>query len=238
VGKRQLGPGFLQQARVQCAACNGNGTSLRAEDRCATCSGQQVLKEKKVFEVHVERGMKRGDHVTFRGDGDQLPGVKLSGDIIIVFDEKPHPRLARRGDDLFMEHTLSLGEALTGFTLSVVCLDGRVLAVRSPPNACVDPAKPWCVEREGMPVAGTGGSVRGQLVIKFAVQFPQTLGDSDAAVLRKLLGVPPQPHVADDAEEVFLAPATVSQQRQDDDGADEAAARGGGGPRAATCAQQ
>jgi DnaJ family protein A protein 1 len=50
----------------------------------------QVVRERKVLEVHVDKGMVDGQKITFNGEGDQEPGLE-PGDIIIVLDEKEHP---------------------------------------------------------------------------------------------------------------------------------------------------
>ena len=165
--------------------------------------------------------MKKGDAITFRGEGDQVPGVRLAGDIIIILDQVHHATFTRKGDHLYLERTISLAEALTGFTMEITHLDGRKLAIRPPAGACIDPDHLWSINREGMPVAKTGGSERGQLVIKFNVKFPESLNEADCNGLRSILGMPPQPTVSDAAEEVYLSKTTVDlnkkQQREEDD---------------------
>lgn len=241
---RQMG-NFIQQMQAACSSCKGKGSNLKPEDRCTKCNGEQISKEKKVFEVVVEKGMKKGDFVAFRGDGDQVPGVRLSGDIIIVLDLKHHPIFTRKGDHLYMEQTISLAQALTGFSLNVTHLDGRVLTIRPPSNTCIDPDHLWAISREGMPVPKTGGSERGNLVIKFKVQFPQTLSDDDSKQLRRVLGAPAESASPPDAEEVYLSKTTIDLNAEharhgkndEDDDDDPRASRGGGG-RSAQCASQ
>jgi DnaJ family protein A protein 2 len=235
---RQLGPGFIQQMQTTCRTCNGKGSALKPEDRCSNCNGEQVVKEKKLFEIAIEKGMRRGDNVTFRGEGDQIPGVRLSGDIIIILDQKPHPVFTRKGNHLYMEKTISLAEALTGFTLVVDHLDGRQLAISPPKHTCVDPAHLWAVNREGMPVPKTGGVERGNLVIKFNVLFPQTLKDKEALTLRSVLTMPEQPHPHKDAEHVVLMQTTVDLKEAERQGQREEDDDEPRGARTATCAQQ
>ena len=246
---RQLGPMFMQQMQVQCSTCNGSGFACRPEDRCKGCGGKQVVKEKKVFEVHIDKGAKRGDHVTFTGEGDQIAGVRLAGDIIIVFDQKPHDRFQRKGSHLLMDKTISLVQALTGFQLVVEHLDGRKLLIQPPAGVVLDPDHLWAVDREGMPVPGTGGIEKGQLVIQFKVQYPKSVTEKEATALRSVFGSPSKPKPNPDYEECFLAPTMVDLNK----GAKEGSRRGSGmpffatddeddddGPRGqtATCAQQ
>lgn len=236
---RQLGPGFIQQMQVQCRNCGGKGSAIKPEDRCATCSGSQVVKDKKIFEIPIEKGMKKGDSVAFRGEGDQIPGVRLSGDIIIILDQKHHPTFTRKGNHLLLEQTISLGEALTGFVAEITHLDGRKIAIRSVLGDCIDPDHLWAVNREGMPIPKTGGVERGNLIIKFKVNYPSSISEADSASIRKILGVPPVPVISPDAEEAYISKTQIdlakeSQQRRDEDDDDDEPR----GPRTAGCAQQ
>lgn len=236
---RQLGPGFIQQMQVKCPKCSGNGTTIKPEDRCGECKGEQIVKDKKVFEVTIERGARKGDHVTFVGEGDQIPGVRLSGDIIIVFDQKPHDRFTRKGDHLIMERTVSIVEALTGFKLLVEHLDGRFLVISPPPGTCLDPEKMYTVDREGMPVPKTGGVERGQLIVNFKITFPKTISASDAEKIRELLGRPDEPIPPSNAESCTLQPSVIDlskpSRRSDEDDDEEGGPRGA---RGATCQTQ
>lgn len=238
---RQLGPGFIQQMQTTCPTCQGKGTSIRPEDRCSSCNGEQITKEKKIFEIHVDKGMKRGDHVTFAGEGDQIPGVKLSGDIIIVLDQKEHPEFARKGNHLYVEKTISLVEALTGFQRVITHLDGRNLVIRPEPMAVIDPEFLYAVDREGMPVKGTGGVDRGNLIVKFMVKFPETIGASDVKKLRQILGEPAPVEIPAEHDVGTLFRTTIDLAKeqkiadQDDDDDDPRAARTGQGVQ---CAHQ
>lgn len=232
---RQLGPGFIQQMQVPCGTCSGRGTNLKPQDRCLGCNGEQILKEKKIFEVQVEKGMKRGDSVTFNGEGDQIPGVKLAGDIIIVLDQKPHPVFTRKGSHLLMNKTVSLVEALTGVTFVVQHMDGRNLVVKTLPHAVLDPEFMYAVNREGMPVKGTGGVERGNLIVKFQVVYPKIVTDADAQKLKQIFGAPPAVSIPVEHEEGFLQQtnldlndkATQGQLNNDDDDDDDQGGRGG-----------
>ena len=65
----------------------------------------------------------------------------VTGDIVFVLQQKEHPRFKRKGDDLFVEHTLSLTEALCGFRFVLTHLDGRQLLVKSNPGEVIKPGE-------------------------------------------------------------------------------------------------
>jgi DnaJ homolog subfamily A member 2 len=175
----------------------------------------------------VEKGMHRGDSVTFTGEGDQIPGVKLSGDIIIILDQKPHQVFTRKGNHLLMEHTISLAEALTGLSINVTQLDGRKLRISTTPGSVVDPSNMYSVNREGMPVAKTGGMERGDLIIRFRVVFPKTLEEGAIPELRKVLGYPPQAAAESGSEPHTLQRSHIDFEKEarrnayDDDDSDQ-----------------
>lgn len=63
------------------------GEVISEKDRCKKCEGKKVVKDVKILEVHVDKGMKHGQKITFGGEADQAPGVE-PGDIVLVLQEK------------------------------------------------------------------------------------------------------------------------------------------------------
>lgn len=70
-----------------CVSCTGE--VINEKDRCRKCEGHKVCKETKLLEVHVDKGMRHGQKITFSGEADQAPGVE-PGDIVLVLQEKEH----------------------------------------------------------------------------------------------------------------------------------------------------
>jgi DnaJ homolog subfamily A member 2 len=132
---RQLGP-MVQQLQQTCTDCSGEGQVIPPKDRCKGCAGKKTTQEKKILEVHVDKGMKDGQTITFAGEADQAPGT-IPGDVVIVIDEKPHETFKRNGDDLICDVKLDLLTALTGGQFTIAHLDERVLLVDIPSDGTV-----------------------------------------------------------------------------------------------------
>lgn len=167
----QLIPGMVQQVSTVCHSCQGQGQRISQKDRCKACAGRKILRQKKILEVHIDKGMRDGQKIVFHGEGDQEPGLE-PGDIIIVLDQREHPTFTRRGHDLVMSMELQLVEALCGFQKPVQTLDNRTLLVTSHPGELIKPGDTKCVMNEGMPVHPRPFD-KGHLIIHFSVVFPQ-----------------------------------------------------------------
>ncbi|CAN6477967.1 unnamed protein product [Victoria cruziana] len=140
VSIRQLGPGMIQQMQHVCPECRGSGEVISDKDRCGQCKGEKVVQEKKVLEVHVDKGMQHGQKIVFQGEADEAPDT-VTGDIVFVLQLKEHSKFKRKLDDLFVEHSLSLTEALCGFQFALTHLDGRQLLIKSNSGEIIKPGK-------------------------------------------------------------------------------------------------
>lgn len=127
---------MIQQIQSGCDDCGGTGETIAAKDRCTQCKGKKVLPEKKFLEVHIDKGMKGGQTIQFRGESDQSPGAE-TGDVVIVIEEKPHNRFKRQENDLLIEMEIDLLKALAGGEFAIRHLDERALLVKIEPGEVV-----------------------------------------------------------------------------------------------------
>ncbi|KAG3257353.1 DnaJ heat shock protein family (Hsp40) member A2 [Ictidomys tridecemlineatus] len=196
---------------VLCSACSGfecplfSGEVINEKDRCKKCEGKKVIKEVKILEVHVDKGMKHGQRITFTGEADQAPGVE-PGDIVLLLQEKEHEVFQRDGNDLHMTYKIGLVEALCGFQFTFKHLDGRQIVVKYPPGKVIEPGCVRVVRGEGMPQYRNPFE-KGDLYIKFDVQFPENnwINPDKLSELEDLLPSRPEvPNVIGETEEVEL----------------------------------
>ncbi|XP_061077898.1 dnaJ homolog subfamily A member 4-like [Conger conger] len=210
---RQIGPGMIQQMQSMCSDCQGRGKRFNSKDRCKNCNGQKVERKKKILEVHIDKGMKDGQKITFNGEGDQEPELE-PGDVIIVLEQKKHPVFQRQQDNLLMKMEIKLVEALCGFKKTIRTLDDRMLVITSPPGCVVKHNDIKCVQDEGMPLYRHPYE-RGQLIIQFLVKFPENgwLPKDTLPQLEALLPPREELMISDDAEEVDLTDMDAHSQQ-------------------------
>ncbi|CAN8252532.1 unnamed protein product [Cochlearia groenlandica] len=245
VSIRQVGHGMIQQMQHACHDCSGTGETISDRDRCPQCKGEKVVSEKKVLEVAVEKGMQHNQKITFNGQADEAPDT-VTGDIVFVVQQKEHPKFKRKGNDLFVEHTLSLTEALCGFQFVLTHLDKRQLLVKSNPGEVVNPDSYKSISEEGMPIYQRP-FMKGNMYIHFTVEFPESLSLDQIKAIETVLPKPAQlsEMETDDCEETTLHDVNIDEEMKrnaqaqreayDDDEDDEESPAGAQGVQ---CAQQ
>ncbi len=47
---------MIQQIRAHCSDCDGQGEKINQKDKCKTCDGKKIVRERKIIEVHIDKG--------------------------------------------------------------------------------------------------------------------------------------------------------------------------------------
>ncbi|XP_073035961.1 uncharacterized protein [Primulina eburnea] len=143
----------------------------------------QIIEEDKVLTIKVKPGWRKGTKITFEGMGNEIQGM-YPADVIFVVAEKQHPSFRREGDDIQLEVEIPLVEALTGCTLAVPLLEGRVISVEI--DDVIYPGYEKIIEGQGMP-RQKDPKTRGNLIITFSVEFPKELTDEQRSNIVDIL---------------------------------------------------
>lgn len=173
--RHQIAPGYFQQVQIQCEVCNGKGQIIK--NYCKKCRGQKLLKEKTPLVINIDKGMEDNHVFEFAGEGNQQPGM-ANGDLIIGTERKPHPVFERIGSNLYTTMTLTLQEALFGFSKNLTMLDGSSRAIKK--TSVTQPNQTDVFPDWGMPEKG----FRGKMFITFQVILPSTTKGIEA-ILKK-----------------------------------------------------
>ena len=177
--------GMVTQTRTICPECSGEGSSISSKDRCKSCRGRKIRREREEMSVTVRAGMSHGQKIVLRGAADQDPHLE-AGDIVFYIDQIPHPVFRRRGNDLFVRQEVSLLESLTGASVTVDHLNGEKVRLVTQEGDVLAPGAVRCVDRLGMPLYNQPGSF-GKLYVRFQVKFPTVLSQQQRDILRSVL---------------------------------------------------
>jgi molecular chaperone DnaJ len=163
-GHVQMGQGGVSFSRT-CPRCGGAG---RIGTRgCPTCHGRGQTAHQERLNVHIPAGVDTGSRIRVAGKGAPGGARGQPGDLYIVIRVQPHPLLERRGNDLYMDVPVTVGEAILGGTISVPTPDGEV-RVKVPPAS--QSGKQLRIRGHGVP--SLKGGTRGDLYIRLMIQVP------------------------------------------------------------------
>lgn len=163
--QRQMGPGMIVQQEER----------VPSKEKCKV--------EDTVLKATIERGIMDGGEIKFPRMSEQSPG-QVPGDVIMKIKQRRHSTFKRDGNDLHMTMTISLKEALLGFSKTITHLDGHEVEISSKKIT-----KPESVKRlkgEGMPVHNFPSDF-GDLHVKFTVQMPTELSPQTRETLAQIL---------------------------------------------------
>ncbi|KAI0253886.1 hypothetical protein BJV78DRAFT_1280624 [Lactifluus subvellereus] len=230
---RQMGP-MIQQLQQPCDECSGTGEIINHRDKCKTCNARKVVSEKKMLEVHIDKGMKGGQTITFSGESDQAPGV-VPGDVIIVIEERPHDRFKRNENNLVTDVEIDLLTALGGGRFMIKHLDERALVVSIAPGEIVKQDDMKVIQGQGMP--SQRHHELGDLYVKVSIKWPERVDPSKIHLLEQVL--PPRKPLPKTSKGVLVEEVEMSDvdPRQERAMQEEAMDEDEGEPRV-QCANQ
>jgi len=218
---RNFGMGIMRQM-VHCDHCQGKGINIPRNKICQTCRGQKTTKTSKVVTVEIEKGAKHGKQIRFAGESDEEPGYQ-TGDLIFILQELKHDFFQRDGENLIIQKSVPLVNALTGFSFELTHLDGKKILVTTTPGMIIQPDSVLEVVDQGMPVHNYPFE-HGSLYVKFSVVFPIQLLPQQIEQLKvSLPDLIPVPNVVEDTAKVSLQPVDKHRSQQRSQQRDRAA---------------
>mmetsp|Transcript_7377 Transcript_7377/g.10454 ORF Transcript_7377/g.10454 Transcript_7377/m.10454 type:complete len:365 (-) Transcript_7377:313-1407(-) len=178
---QQLAPGFVQQIQVADSSCVARGKSWKSG--CKACPRGMTEEEELQLTVDILPGMKDGEQIKFDQVADEAVG-HTPGDLIFIIKQLPHPLFSRSGDNLSMSFSISLLEALVGFSKSFEHLDGHLVTVEKRDVTYCQEV--MVIRGEGMPRKG-GKNGRGDLLVTLLVDFPRDFSSRQKELLKQAM---------------------------------------------------
>jgi len=197
---RQISMGYIQQT-IHCPDCQGEGTTIKEQDKCTSCKGQKVTQQAKMLEIDIDKGAADGKKYTFAGESDEIPDVE-PGDVIVEIEVEKHKNFFRKGADLVYNADISLLESLTGFELLIEHLDRRKILVKNEPGNIIKPGVLKTVVDCGMPFFDRPYKF-GNLYINFNIVFPEKLDTGEKESLFKLFPQLIQTEITEKYDETY-----------------------------------
>lgn len=141
----------------------------------------QKQTETETLYVDIPAGIDANEIVVLQQKGNENAYGK--GDVRIHIRLYPHTIFARNGLTLVYKKTLSLREALCGFTFELAHLNGKVYKVRNDKGTMIQSGHSKVIQGLGF----TRGHHRGHLQIQFQVEYPKTISTEIVDELNQVL---------------------------------------------------
>jgi DnaJ-class molecular chaperone len=144
-------------------------------------NGNKVIENVTIY-VEIFKGIDSNEIIVLKDQGNVLNDM-CKGDIKIFVKVANHPRFERKGLDLIYIHSISLKDALCGFTFELKHLNGRCYTINNKSGNIIPPNFEKIIANMGLIREEHIGS----LIIYFKVNFPETLTELQITELSKIL---------------------------------------------------
>lgn len=170
---RQIGPGMVQQIQTPCSDCKGKGNIYSSCDNCK--SG--IQEQPKIFQLHLSPEMNHGYKYTFKDEGNEQHGYE-PGDFIIIINYKPDSFFKLNNRDLCCKLSITLKEALCGFSKQVTHPDENIVNIEE--NRVITPETKTVIQNRGL-------DSNSNMIVSYDIKFPDKLTKEQTEILSEIL---------------------------------------------------
>lgn len=163
----------------ECRNCHGTGRVV--EHPCRDCHGEGRTKQNREVKIKVPAGVAAGNYMTLNGEGNKGRRGTRAGDLLVLFDEKPHPVFLRHGKDVLLTLQITFSEAAMGTTVEVPTLEGTA-NLKVPPG--IQSGHILRMRAKGFPILNGRG--RGDQLVHVQVVVPTKVDERQKAVYEEL----------------------------------------------------
>ena len=149
---------------------------------CKKCDDSPFVEEPQEFVISLPKGANEFYRIV-GGDYGDTGKMRGATDVVFVCTSKKHPTFERKGRDLLMNLTLSLGDVLSDDMITIIGIDGNDILV---PAKGVQHLQKIVIPGQGMPDFFTP-SKRGDLIITYMINMPSSLNEEQKSALSSVL---------------------------------------------------
>ena len=145
--------------------------------------GNEKKNEKEKIYVNIHKGIDNGEIKIVRDKGHVLSDT-LKGDVkVFITINNNSGELTRQGLNLLCEKKISLKEALCGFLFEIKHLNGKTYNIKHDKGNIIPPNFVKQINGLGM----ERNNAKGNLIIKFTIEFPKSLTKEQTDKLEEIL---------------------------------------------------
>jgi len=150
-------------------------------DRWVLEGGVKRTETTKVY-VDIIQGIDSNETILVKDVGNIMHDNCI-GDLKLIVEVRNDSEYVRNGLDLLLDKTISLKEALCGFSFELKYLNGKTYTITNQSGNIITPGYNKMIPKMGL----QRGESRGNLIIRFHIDFPQSLNEDTMQKLGELL---------------------------------------------------
>lgn len=162
-----------------CPACHGEGSVIK--NPCTNCHGKGIEKRKKKLRVNIPEGVSHGSKIRIAGEGNHGEGGGPAGDLYLFISVTRHRYFERDGDDLHLDLTLQMTQAILGTDIDVPLLKGTA-SLKIPAGT----QNNTVFKLKGKGIPHLKGYGRGDLFVRVHVDVPKSLSGKEKTLVKEL----------------------------------------------------
>jgi len=140
--------------------------------------------ESETIYVEIPKGIDNDESIAIKDKGNiMVINQEIKGDIKIFFRIKNNSHFSRSGLDLIYKKTITLKEALCGFSFDLQYINGKTFKIQNKSGNIITPNFNKIIPSFGM----KRGNHTGNLIINFEINFPQNLTEEQINTLKTIL---------------------------------------------------
>ncbi len=166
------------QIRTQttCPDCSGLGEQIH--NKCGDCHGDGTILKEQIVDVEIPAGVSNGMQLKMNGHGNHVRNG-VPGDLFIIVEEAQDFTFKRDGNNIVVEKTISVIDALCGNNITVKTPHGDIPVLV---EAGTEHGKTIRISGKGIPDINYG---LGDLYIKFSIKIPKDIPLDERMILEK-----------------------------------------------------
>ena len=171
--------GKMQSAST-CPKCNGSGQTISNRPSGSDANG--LVEQEETVSIKIPAGVEEGMQLKVTGKGNEAAGNGISGDLLVLIEEKPEDDFIREGNHLHYDLYISIAEAALGVSKEINLLEGKV---RIKLESGIQSGKTLRLRGKGIP--DLNGYGKGDLLVHVNVWTPKTLNKEQKQFFQKML---------------------------------------------------
>lgn len=181
------------QTASPCPSCQGGGQTI--SNRPAGSDAQGMIQEEETVSIKIPPGVEEGMQLKVSGKGNAATGNGISGDLLVLIQEKQDDQFIREGNHLHYDLYISVAEAALGVSKEISLVEGKV---RIKLESGIQSGKTLRLKNKG--IRDINGYGTGDLLVHINVWTPKTLNREQKKFFESMLeddNFRPQPEKSD-----------------------------------------